>query len=60
VTKTTENSPNSEPDNGDAGAKTTLPEILSYDEIDRLLLAIEDIEDPSSRPAHAVRRAARE
>ena len=34
-----------EPDNGDAGAKTTLPEILSYDEIDRLLLAIEDIED---------------
>ena len=34
-----------EPDNGDVGAKTTLPEILSYNEIDRLLLAIEDLED---------------
>jgi integrase/recombinase XerD len=34
-----------EPENGDAGAKTTLPEILSYDEIDRLLLAIRDMED---------------
>lgn len=48
MTKTAENSAdfgNIEAENDDATAKTTLPKVLNYDEIDRLLLAVSDIED---------------
>jgi integrase len=44
----TENEPSeasSESETEGTGTKTTLPEILSYDEIDRFLLAADDLED---------------